>query len=417
MLCHQGGCLHKIGATDVTRAKRKEMGAGSMEGSKTTFVIVKEGETWADLAMRYEVSVEELKHLNQGLPEVAAGDVVKVVQEGPGLHSRRKAHYVLGFYSGPMGVSLPGSLGSMERHANLLSSIAPYWFDIDRKNPGRIKLRVSPMLIKETIADAHRRGVKVLASIHNTDTASGISGTEALHALLRAHRMSFFNSLFALLSEYGFDGINLDFEHLKPGDKALYTDFVHRLAERAHAKNYRLVVDVLGDINRTPYSLDFDYPGLAAASHYLGIMTYDQFRPTQATPGPVASLPWVEATLAAAIEDGVPPEKILLGIPAYGYDWTAGQPNPRALSHGAVESLRRREKKAAEFHPDYKVPYFRYVDAKGQEHVVWYENARSMALKLDLVRNYKLAGILFWRLGLEDPTAWGVIRAKLAPII
>lgn len=388
-----------------------------MEGSKITYAVVKAGETWGDLATRYNVSIEELKKLNRGVSEVEAGDLIKVVQEPPHFAHRRRAHYVLGFYTGPMGATMPGSQGTLERQAGKLSAIAPYYFDIDRSNPGRIKARVSPQLIKETIRDARQRGVKVLASIHNTDKNPNISATEALHSVLRAHRMPFFNNLFALLNEYGFDGINLDFEHLRPGDKRLFTDFVRDLSGRARAKNYTITVDVLGDMAKTPYSLDFDYPGLAESVDHLGIMTYDQYRPTQAEPGPVAGLPWVSGTIQAALNDGVPPEKILLGIGTYGYDWTVGQPNPRALSHSAVESLRRRENATVQFHPTHKVPYFTYTDGKGQQHQVWYEDARSIALKLDLVRRHNLAGILLWRLGLEDPSAWGVIQAKLAPII
>ncbi|TCP59223.1 spore germination protein YaaH [Tumebacillus sp. BK434] len=388
-----------------------------MEGSKITYAIVKAGETWGDLATRYEVSIEELLQLNRGVREVTEGDLVKVIQEAPHFKHRRRAHYVLGFYTGPMGVTMPGSQGTLERQAGKLSAIAPYYFDIDRSRSGQIKARVSPQLIKETIRDAHQRGVKVLASIHNTDKHPNISGNDALHSVLRAHRMPFYNHLFALLKEYGFDGINLDFEHLRPGDKHLYTDFVRDLSNRARAQNYTLTVDVLGDVAKTPYSLDFDYPGVAESVDHLGIMTYDQFRPTQAVPGPVAGLPWVAGTIQAALNEGVAPEKILLGIGSYGYDWTVGQPNPRALSHSAAESLRRRENAVVQFHPSHKVPFFTYTDKKGQPHEVWYEDARSIALKLDLVRRHNLAGILFWRLGLEDPAAWGVIQAKLGPII
>lgn len=389
-----------------------------MEGSRVTFVVVQQGETLDNLSERYDIPVEELTRLNQGLRHVEAGDVIKVVERTPTFDKPRvRTHYVQGFYTGPMGVNMPGSQGSFERNARLLSSVAPYWFDLDLSAPGKIKPRVSPTAIRTLIADAHRRGVKVLASIHNTDKPpTGVSRTEVLHSVMRAHRMAFFNNLTALMNEYGFDGVNLDFEHLREGDKTLYTEFVCDLAGRLDQQGKTLTVDVLGDARKEPYSLDFDYPGLAKCADYLAIMTYDQYKPSEPYPGPVAALPWVEDTLKKALNDGVPPEKILLGIPFYGYDWTVGQEGARALSYEAVNRLRRQFNGVTKFHPTFKVPHMTYIDNQGRQHEVWYEDARSIALKLDLVRRYNLAGIIIWRLGLEDPAAWGVIRAKLSPI-
>lgn len=388
-----------------------------MEGSRVTYIVVQPGDTLADLAARYNVSRDELARLNRGLQGVAAGDVIKVAEQEPDFRTPRvRTRFVLGFYTGPMGVNMPGSQSSFARHSSLLSAIAPYWFDLDAKVPGNIKPRVTPAQIRELVADARRRNVKILASIHNTDRVAGVSRVELAHSVMTAHRMAFFRTLFALLSEYGFDGVNLDIEHLREGDRGLYTEFVRELAERAHRQGKLVTVDVLGDARRVPYSLDFDYPGLAAAADYLGIMTYDQFKPSEAAPGPVASLPWVEETLQKALQEGVPLAKILLGIPAYGYDWTVGQPGARALSFEAVERLRNQHKGVVSFHPMFKVPHMTYADGKGQQHEVWYENARSISLKLDLVRKYGLGGIIFWRLGLEDPAAWGAIRAKLSPI-
>jgi len=390
-----------------------------MDGSRITYVVVKANETLADLSARYRTSLEELQQLNRGLREVEEGDIVKVQAVEPDLNlPRRRTHHVLGFYTGPMGVNMPGSQSSFVRYSDLLSAVAPYWFDLDSRTPGAIKARVSPDQIKSLVAQAKSRGVQVLASIHNTDKLQqgSLSRTDLLNSVMRPNRRTFFRNLFSLLKQYGFTGVNLDFERLRPTDRALYTEFVRDLSEQAHAQGYRVTVDVLGDARRTPYSLDFDYPGLAASVDYLAIMTYDQYKPSEAAPGPVAAYNWVEDTLKLALADGVPANKILLGIPAYGYDWTVGQPNARALSYSAVSRLRNQYKGVVSFHPTFRVPHMTYTDEKGRQHEVWYENARSTALKLDLVRKYNLAGIIIWRLGLEDPTVWNVVRAKLSPI-
>ncbi|WP_170119270.1 LysM peptidoglycan-binding domain-containing protein [Tumebacillus permanentifrigoris] len=388
-----------------------------MRGSRITYVVVKSNETLADLSQRYGITHEELRQLNPGLQEIVVGDVVKVWTHGGETREPKAGQqFVLGFYAGPMGVSLPGSQASLHQHSALLSAIAPYWFDLHLGSAGQIKSRVAAATIRTQVADAHRRGVKVLASIHNTDKRPGTSRTQVLHSAITANRTVFVRNVLRLVEEYGFDGVNLDFERLKPGDTANYTAFVRELASQLHGQGKLLVVDVLGDANHQPFSMDFDYPGLAASVDYLGIMTYDEHKPAQGSPGPVASLPWVERTVRLAINAGVPPRKILLGIAAYGYDWTDNNPGARALSYAAIQRLQSQHKATAQFHPTYRVPHFDYRDARGDLHHAWYEDARSLSLKLDLVRRFNLGGILHWRLGLEDPASWGPIRAKLSPI-
>lgn len=388
------------------------------EGSRIKFVITQRGQTLSDLSERYGISEEELRVLNRGVVQVEEGTAIKVGEQGPTFMEREvRRHFVLGFYTGAMGTDMPGSRASFERNSGLLSAVAPYWFDLDLRSPGQIQSRVGAGEMRELIADAKRRNVKILASVHNTSRQTGAtSRIDVLHAVLTRRREEFLNNLFALLSEYRFDGVNLDFEHLKPGDRDVYTDFVRELSARAKQRGYLVTVDVLGDAREQPYSLDFDYPGLARHVDYLGIMTYDEYKPTRATAGPVASLPWVRATLEKALSEGVPPSKILLGIPFYGYDWTAGQEGATALSYEAVSRLQRQQKGQTRFHPKYLVPSMTYTDDRGRRHEVWYENKNSISLKLDLVKKYKLAGILIWRLGLEDPGAWSAIRTKLSPI-
>lgn len=46
------------------------------------------------------------------------------------------------------------------------------------------------------------------------------------------------------------------------------------------------------------------------------------------------------------------------------------------------------------------------------EHVIFYEDPQSPRLKLGLVKGYGIDGIAFWRLGMEDPRMWAVIREE-----
>ena len=56
-------------------------------------------------------------------------------------------------------------------------------------------------------------------------------------------------------------------------------------------------------------------------------------------------------------------------------------------------------------------PWFRYVDESGQEHEVWFEDARSIRAKLDLARTYGLRGVGYWNLMRPFPQNWAVLNS------
>jgi spore germination protein YaaH len=63
-------------------------------------------------------------------------------------------------------------------------------------------------------------------------------------------------------------------------------------------------------------------------------MAYDYHRPGT-SPGPVAPLAWVEANIQNTLQT-VPPEKLWLGIPGYGYRWRSPETRPVALMKSKI---------------------------------------------------------------------------------
>ena len=99
------------------------------------------------------------------------------------------------------------------------------------------------------------------------------------------------------------------------------------------------------------------------------------------------------------------PEKIFLGVPNYGYDWTlpyvAGETRARSLSNVEAVTLAREKHAAILFDEVAQAPYFRYYERENgrpREHVVWFEDARSVAAMLSLVSEYGLRGFSVWNL-------------------
>lgn len=100
----------------------------------------------------------------------------------------------------------------------------------------------------------------------------------------------------------------------------------------------------------------------------------------------------------------------MMGIPFYGYDWTLpfvpGGKFAEAL--GCKEAVERAEKYGAVIKYDYisQAPYFNYYDSNGREHVVWFEDARSIKAKFNVVSQYHLRGVSYWVLGNPFPQNW-----------
>ena len=109
----------------------------------------------------------------------------------------------------------------------------------------------------------------------------------------------------------------------------------------------------------------------------------------------------------------IPSNKILLGIPFYGYQWNtvdATKYSP-VESKGTTASLERIEEmiqdKTLELLWDRNTltPYG-IASSSGQISQIYFENATSMKLKLDFVKSANLGGIAIWALGYEGQDSW-----------
>ena len=128
-------------------------------------------------------------------------------------------------------------------------------------------------------------------------------------------------------------------------------------------------------------------------------MTYE-WGYTYGPPMAVAPLNMVRRVLDYAV-DVMPSEKILMGVPNYGYDWTLPYVSGTAaspLTNVRAVTLAGQMKAAIEFDQAAQSPYFQYTDSAGARHEVWFEDARSIRAKLALAEEYDLGGISFWNL-------------------
>lgn len=106
----------------------------------------------------------------------------------------------------------------------------------------------------------------------------------------------------------------------------------------------------------------------------------------------------------------------MLGQNLYGYDWTLpykpGNPPARAISPQEAIRIAARENVSIQYDQQAQAPHFRYTDNEGNQHQVWFEDARSIQAKFILVKSKQLRGISYWKLGLSFPQNWLLIEDR-----
>lgn len=128
----------------------------------------------------------------------------------------------------------------------------------------------------------------------------------------------------------------------------------------------------------------------------------------------VAPLPSVRAVLDYAVTE-IPPEKIFLGVPNYGYDWplpfVQGTTRAQSISNQRAIELAIQYGISIRYDKEAQSPTFQYTDARGTVHEVWFEDARSMRAKLSLIAEYGFLGAGYWNIMRPFSQTWLTLAA------
>lgn len=209
-------------------------------------------------------------------------------------------------------------------------------------------------------------------------------------------------NVLATVEERGFAGVDIDFEYILPEDRVGYAQFVGRMRETLNAGGYQVSVALAPKERADQPGLLYegmDYALLGEAANFVFLMTYE-WGYTYSPPMAVAPLNKVRQIVEYALTE-IPREKILMGIPNYGYNWTL--PYERGVSKaqtiGNVEAVRLAVDNNAQiqFAEIAQSPFFTY-ERGGVRHEVWFEDVRSIEAKLDLAVDYGLRGVGYWNL-------------------
>lgn len=130
---------------------------------------------------------------------------------------------------------------------------------------------------------------------------------------------------------------------------------------------------------------------------------------------PVSPIPSIRAVLDYAVTR-IPREKIYLGISNYGYNWTLpfvpGKSKADSISTYEALEIAVRNNAVIQYDSDAEAPFFVYNEF-GVNHIVWFEDARSINAKLGLVNEYRFHGALYWNLMRANPQNLLVLNAQV----
>lgn len=208
------------------------------------------------------------------------------------------------------------------------------------------------------------------------------------------------SELLEVLKRKGYGGVDVDFEYIRSEDRDAFTGFVWQLKNALSPEGFLVTVDLAPKTSAGQRGLLYegkDYAALGRIADAVLIMTYEwgyKYGPPLA----VAPINKVREVIEYAVTE-IEPAKINLGIPNYGYDWplpfVRGVTVARTI--GNVEAVRIAIDNNAviEFDEVAQSPYF-YYTSEGVEHVVWFEDVRSLRAKFDLIREFNLRGAGYW---------------------
>ena len=223
------------------------------------------------------------------------------------------------------------------------------------------------------------------------------------------------NNIIAIIQQKGFAGLDIDFEFLPGEDAPKYAEFVGFLKQSLNPLGYVVVTALApksSDTQQSDFYKGHDYALLAQNSDYCFLMTYE-WGYTYGPPQAISPITGVRNVLNYALSK-MAPNKILLGISNYAYDWTlpyvSGQSRAKLIGNEEAVRLANYYGSNIIFDESSASPYFNYT-LDGLEHVVWFEDARSIFERFKLIEEFNLSGMGIWNLMRPFTQMYGLINS------
>ena len=363
---------------------------------------VSPGETLASIASAYGVTIRQLWRSNWSL---GGGEALTPGQP-----------LVISYFDEKLGAAVFNGYAYPYINEDLLAAQLPF---LTCMTPFTYGITASgnllPLEDDAMLSAARARGTLPVMHL-STLTESGQFDTQRAELVLTDFPVQeqLVSQVLQTLLRKGYAGLDVDFEYLPGALAEAYAAFLARLRRLLRPYGRFLWAALAPKTSAAQPGLLYEghsYPAVAAAVDAVLLMTYE-WGYTAGPPMAVAPIPNVRAVLDYAVTE-IPPEKILLGIPNYGYDWplpfVQGVTRAQSISNQRAIELAVEHDIAIQYDETAQSPFFHYTDDAGTVHEVWFEDARSMDAKLRLIAEYNFRGAGFWNLMRPFSQTWLVL--------
>lgn len=365
---------------------------------------VSSGESLYTIARRYGVTVDQILAVNPQITNparISVGQVINVPTTNPDRRSIDVNGYAFPNISD---ITLRSTLP----YLTFLSI-----FSYEVRPDGSLSTIPDERLIEAARA-ANVAPMMVITNI----LEGGSFDSDLAHTILTdmAVQDTMVQNIITTLENKNYYGLDIDFEYIYPEDRENYNAFLRRITETLHPLGYIVTTAVAPKISSTQPGILYeahDYAAHGELVDHVIIMTYE-WGYTYGPPLAVSPINEVARVLNYAVT-AIPPEKILMGMPNYGYDWTLpytpGTAARTVTNTGAV-NLAANVGANIQYDTNSQAPFFNYYDSSGRRHVVWFDDARSINARLELVDRFGLGGVSYWTINSFFNQQWLVLSSQ-----
>lgn len=321
--------------------------------------------------------------------------------------------------------------------ADLTISIGDIAIDVNKRFPGdSLSQLVKGNYNQLNILKERHPHLKTLIGVGGWSWSGRFSDV----ALTQESRAAFAESVVRFITAFGFDGVDMDWEYpvsgglpgnaRRPEDRRNFTLLMRTLREHLDAqsekdgKEYLLTFAAAAS---TSYVANVELQELHPIVDFINLMTYDIHGPWDSMTGLVAPLyrdpesefPWewsVDDAVELYLREGVPQEKLVVGVPFYGYRYTGVTPDHRgglyqpftradSVSYADIAATPWAMQGAYPVHESAQVPYA-WVDGD----FISFEDPDSIAAKGAYIRERGLRGAMIWDVS-QDTRDHALLRA------
>lgn len=369
-----------------------------------SYYWVQPGDTLYRIALRYDMSYQELARINNISPTQTLPIGLRLY-----IPPRPRTNAEINAYIEPRGNAVSPNLEQSAReNASHLTYLAPFSYEIQRD--GTLK----PPLLNNFQQIAKDNQVSLMMVVTNLEDGSFSAEIGRIVLTNEEIQNKLLDNIISIAKEIGFRDIHFDMEFLPPENKEDYNNFL-RKAKEILSKEGLLISTALAPKTSADQAGAWyeghDYKAHGEIVDFVVLMTYE-WGYSGGPPMAVSPIGPVRNVVEYALTE-MPANKIMLGQNLYGYDWTLpfvpGGQYARAISPQQAIEIARVNNVPIQYDYTAQAPFFYYTDTSGKQHEVWFEDARSIQAKFNLIKELGLRGISYWKLGLSFPQNWLLI--------